>query len=63
MQLINTTKAVFAELVEALDALSNTEYTVPCKHLSQTAIGQHVRHVVELYQCLIAGYENGTVNY
>lgn len=63
MQLVNTTKAVFAELVEALHALSREEYTIQCRHLSQATIGQHVRHVVELYQCLIDGYETGTVNY
>ena len=26
-------------------------------------IGQHVRHIVELFQCLENGYEKGIVNY
>jgi len=31
--------------------------------LSHSSIGQHVRHIIELYTCLEDGYTNGTVNY
>ena len=31
--------------------------------LGSSSIGQHVRHVVEMMQCLQNGYEGGIVNY
>jgi len=63
MHLTPTIKSVFGELTEALTLLTYDEYTAPCSHLSNATIGQHVRHVIELFQCLINGYETAIVNY
>ena len=38
-------------------------YTNPCEALSNATIGQHTRHIIELYQCLIEGYPSGKINY
>ncbi len=38
-------------------------YSKPCKTLSQATIGQHTRHIIELYQCLIAGHDSGVFSY
>lgn len=52
------------EIISLLEQLPAEEnYTAPCHELSQATIGQHTRHVIELYQCLLAGYEVGVVNY
>lgn len=52
------------EIVAVLQQLTSPGvYTAPCHELSQATIGQHTRHVIELYQCLLAGYETGVVNY
>ena len=54
---------VFAQLSESLDLLSPAQYTQRSKLLFNATIGQHVRHIIELYICLYNGYETGTVNY
>jgi hypothetical protein len=63
MQLKLAINHSFAQLKETLDQLSETEYTQPSKILFNASIGQHVRHIIELYICLYNGYETGMVNY
>lgn len=53
----------FSELSSALAQITEEEYTHHSHHLSGATIGQHVRHVIELFQCLIQGYDRGEVNY
>lgn len=53
-----------ASLVIVLEQLRNTaSYNNPCEALSNATIGQHTRHIIELYQCLLTGYTEGKINY
>lgn len=54
---------VFVQLTESLGQLSKEEYTRPSSILFNASVGQHVRHIIELFLCLEKGYETGTVNY
>jgi len=54
---------VFVQLTETLNQLSNDEYIQPSMILFNASIGQHVRHIIELFLCLEKGYETGVVNY
>ena len=54
---------VFVQLSETLNQLSNEEYVQPSQILLNATIGQHVRHIIELFQCLEKGYDEGVVNY
>ena len=51
------------ELELLLNQLSNEDYVSPCKGLSNATIGEHTRHIIEMFQCLQNQYENGIVNY
>lgn len=51
------------ELELLLNQLSNDDFTLPCKALSNSTIGEHTRHIIEMFQCLENQYENGVVNY
>jgi hypothetical protein len=51
------------ELFDLLSQLSNDDYTLPCKELSNSSIGQHTRHIIELFQCLENQYHSGVINY
>ena len=63
--------SVFNKSAEALNSLADalqqlpepSQYTNPCEALSNATIGQHTRHIIELYQCLIEGYAAGEINY
>lgn len=54
---------IFSQLTEALMRLTPEEYTRPSNTLSNASIGQHVRHIIELFLCLEQGYDTGKVNY
>ena len=54
---------VFDQLIYSLDQLSFECYTKPIKSVTNASIGQHVRHIIELFQCLEKGYDTGIVNY
>lgn len=63
MQLQQTVKNVFVQLSESLHQLTEEQYVQPSKTLFNATIGQHVRHIIELFICLENGYETGMVNY
>jgi hypothetical protein len=51
------------ELEGVLLQMSNDTYSLPSALLSGASIGKHVRHTIELFQCLFHGYDTGVVNY
>ncbi|HSC37785.1 MAG TPA: hypothetical protein VLD19_07940 [Chitinophagaceae bacterium] len=59
----NAVKNVFVQLETSLNQLSDEQYMQPSKILFNASIGQHVRHIIELFICLDKGYATGIVNY
>ncbi len=51
------------EFKTVLEQLPQGCYDCRCEELEDATIGKHTRHVIELYQCLLQGYENGEVSY
>jgi hypothetical protein len=54
---------VLNELAETILLLNNDKYAQKSSLLNGSSIGGHTRHVIELFQCLLTGYETGFVNY
>jgi hypothetical protein len=54
---------IFVQLSASANQLTQEQYVQPCTTLFNASIGQHVRHIIELFQSLLAGYEEGIVNY
>lgn len=61
--LIASVKNNLCEIIQLLNQLKDEEYTQKHFELSEATIGQHTRHIIELYQCLFNSYEIGIVNY
>ncbi|MGB4771638.1 MAG: DinB family protein [Chitinophagaceae bacterium] len=54
---------VLQQLCTALYQISDDDYRYPAIQLEGNSIGAHTRHIIELYQELLRGYENGVVDY
>lgn len=63
MQLQKAVNNVFVQLAETIKQLTPSQYAQPCTNLVNNTIGQHVRHIIELFQCLDSGYNDSTINY
>ena len=50
-------------LAGLLYQLTDVQYTQAIRHLGQATIGGHSRHIIEILQCVLNGYEQGQVNY
>ena len=61
--LISSINKTLNELELLLIQLSNDDFTFPCKGLSNSTIGEHLRHIIEMFQCLENQFESGIVNY
>uniref|UniRef100_UPI004049B01A DinB family protein n=1 Tax=Flavobacterium sp. TaxID=239 RepID=UPI004049B01A len=61
--LIATIKANFIQIIELLHQLKEEEYIFCHSELSNASIGEHTRHIIELYQQLLKSYASGIVNY
>jgi len=56
-------KNAFGQIEEVLHGLSPEQYSTPSNTLFNASIGQHVRHIIELFTELQKGYETGTIDY
>ena len=61
--MFNASINTIEEFKDILSQLSQEDYTKSCSVLSNATIGQHTRHLIELYQCLIQGYNTKEVCY
>ncbi|AMA48698.1 MULTISPECIES: hypothetical protein [Flavobacterium] len=51
------------ELKEIMIQLNDCDFIIPISSLSNATIGEHIRHIIELYQALLKGYDNNIINY
>ena len=63
MNLQQAISNVFVQLQDSVERLTDGQYIQPISSLSNATIGQHVRHILELFVCLENGYNDGLVNY
>ncbi len=63
MSIIERTKSILSDTRYFLVELSDSTYSMPIPLLSNASIGQHTRHLLEFYQCLISQMAGEEINY
>jgi uncharacterized damage-inducible protein DinB len=63
MHLHHACTHILSQLITLVERIDVSDFTRPVDSLSQSTIGQHLRHTLEFFMCFQQGYENGIVNY
>ena len=63
MQLKNACLNILGQLADVVHQMDEKDFCRPSPTLSQSTVGQHLRHTVEFFICLEQGVEKGLVNY
>jgi hypothetical protein len=61
--MIPLTQNTLTQFKNVLSEIPEELYTERCQQLSNASIGQHARHIIELFQCLMHGYHVGVISY
>jgi len=61
--MLATIEHTLNELSHVIGQLSPLNFSKPLSVLSNSTIGQHTRHSIEMFQCLLKGYESGEFSY
>jgi hypothetical protein len=61
--MVKMIKTTLEDLKSVIHQLGNENYTTSFSLLNNATIGQHSRHIVELFQCLLNSYTEGIVFY
>lgn len=61
--MISYCKENLKQIRTLISSLKEEQYQSKSQLLSEASIGQHVRHILEFYLCLLHGVSRGLVNY
>jgi hypothetical protein len=62
-QLFQAGRTILAQLSDTVNQITEEDFRKPSTALSNSTVGQHLRHTLEFFICLEQGYELGIVNY
>jgi uncharacterized damage-inducible protein DinB len=62
-QLSQACLTILDQLENAVIEISECDFSKPSLVLSNSTMGQHLRHTLEFFICLESGFKNGVVNY
>ncbi len=54
---------ILSQLTDLVAQIHESDFIKPSDQLSQSTIGQHLRHTLEFFICFESGYQQGVVNY
>jgi len=63
MPLSSACLQILGQLENVVEQIQPPDFCKPSATLSQSTIGQHLRHTLEFFLCLEKGFDNGIINY
>jgi len=57
------TELIVEQMIELLEKISPENYGKPLQLFNGSSIGQHFRHILDFYTCLMAGAAEGRIDY
>jgi hypothetical protein len=63
MQLILACTSILDQLEDMVGQISADDFFKPSPSLSNSTVGQHLRHTIEFFLCLESGFREGMINY
>lgn len=63
MHLNHACTSILDQLGDLVTQIKEADYSKPIEILSNSTIGQHLRHTLEFFICLEYGFQSGTINY
>lgn len=63
MQLSHACNTILSQLADVISGMDEKDFVKPSSTLSNSTVGQHLRHTLEFFLCLEQGFGKGVVNY
>ncbi len=63
MNLTQACSNILAQLTQLVSQINEHDFVRPASTLSNSTIGQHLRHTLEFFICFEDGFRNGVINY
>jgi hypothetical protein len=63
MEIKEACENILDQISAVIDQISETDYVKPVQAFNGATIGQHFRHAIEFFQCLMNGYNDGIICY
>lgn len=63
MNLQRACSTIIQQLSALVQQISEQDFAAPSPALSNSTIGQHLRHTIEFFICLEQGFDKGIINY
>jgi hypothetical protein len=63
MKLTHACNEILLQLADLVHSLNDEDFNRPSRALSQSTIGQHLRHTLEFFLCFEQGCKSGVINY
>ncbi len=63
MDCIKGTDKITSDIIQLLGKLDNTSYKQPLEIFNGSSLGQHFRHILDFYNCLVRDEAKGLIDY
>lgn len=59
----SSSQTIFSQVIEILNKITDTHYAQSLDIFNGSTVGQHFRHILDFYNCVLVGAQNGELNY